>query len=74
VNRPAGWHYPHRSTGSGPETVRVTPEQDVLAEVRSGDVVVIPHGWHGPSSWAEQPIDPRLPMAVLPATGGGQRP
>jgi 5-deoxy-glucuronate isomerase len=22
---------------------------DVLAEVRSGDVVVIPHGWHGPS-------------------------
>jgi 5-deoxy-glucuronate isomerase len=22
---------------------------DVLAEVRTGDVVVIPHGWHGPS-------------------------
>jgi 5-deoxy-glucuronate isomerase len=22
---------------------------DVLAEVRSGDVVIIPHGWHGPS-------------------------
>jgi 5-deoxy-glucuronate isomerase len=22
---------------------------DVLAEVRSGDVVLIPHGWHGPS-------------------------
>jgi 5-deoxy-glucuronate isomerase len=22
---------------------------DLLAEVRSGDVVVIPHGWHGPS-------------------------
>ena len=22
---------------------------DVLAEVRSGDVVVVPHGWHGPS-------------------------
>jgi 5-deoxy-glucuronate isomerase len=22
---------------------------DVLAEVRDGDVVVIPHGWHGPS-------------------------
>ena len=22
---------------------------DVLAEVRSGDVVTIPHGWHGPS-------------------------
>ncbi len=28
-----------------------TPERpaDVLTEVRSGDVVVIPHGWHGPS-------------------------
>ena len=24
-------------------------EIDVLAEVRTGDVVVIPHGWHGPS-------------------------
>jgi 5-deoxy-glucuronate isomerase len=22
---------------------------DVLAEVRTGDVVLIPHGWHGPS-------------------------
>jgi 5-deoxy-glucuronate isomerase len=28
-----------------------TPERpiDLLAEVRSGDVVVVPHGWHGPS-------------------------
>jgi 5-deoxy-glucuronate isomerase len=28
-----------------------TPERpiDVLAEVRSGDVVLVPHGWHGPS-------------------------
>jgi 5-deoxy-glucuronate isomerase len=28
-----------------------TPERpiDVLAEVRSGDVVLIPHGWHGPA-------------------------
>ncbi|WP_411284550.1 5-deoxy-glucuronate isomerase [Lapillicoccus sp.] len=24
-------------------------EIDVLAEVRSGDVVLVPHGWHGPS-------------------------
>jgi 5-deoxy-glucuronate isomerase len=24
-------------------------EIDVLAEVRSGDVVLIPYGWHGPS-------------------------
>ena len=22
---------------------------DVLAEVRSGDVVLVPHGWHGPA-------------------------
>ncbi|WP_394834072.1 5-deoxy-glucuronate isomerase [Pendulispora rubella] len=71
---------------------------DVLAEVRSGDVVLIPHGWHGPSmavpgydlyylnvmagpgerawricddpahgwvrtTWTDQAIDPRLPMA-----------
>jgi 5-deoxy-glucuronate isomerase len=28
-----------------------TPDRpvDVLTEVRSGDVVIIPHGWHGPS-------------------------
>ena len=72
-------------------------EIDVLAEVRSGDVVLIPFGWHGPSiavpgydlyylnvmagpgderawricddpahgwvrdTWADQPVDPRLP-------------
>ena len=75
---------------------------DVFAEVRTGDVVTIPHGWHGPSmavpgydlyylnvmagpsddrawlicddpahgwirdTWADQSVDPRLPM-------GGQR-
>ena len=73
------------------------PGIDVLAEVRSGDVVLIPHGWHGPSmappgydlyylnvmagpgerswlisddpmhawvrsTWADLPVDPRLPM------------
>ena len=73
------------------------PGIDVLAEVRSGDVVLIPHGRHGPSmavpgydlyylnvmagpgerswlicddpahtwvrgTWADQPVDPRLPM------------
>jgi len=28
-----------------------TPDRplDLLAEVRAGDVVLIPHGWHGPS-------------------------
>ena len=71
---------------------------DVLAEVRTGDVVLVPHGWHGPSTappgadlyylnvmagpgperawmicddpahtwvrdtWADQPVDPRLPF------------
>lgn len=71
---------------------------DVATEVRSGDAVLIPHGWHGPSiaapgydlyylnvmagpgserawlicddpahawirdTWADQPIDPRLPF------------
>jgi 5-deoxy-glucuronate isomerase len=71
---------------------------DVLAEVRSGDAVLVPHGWHGPAmappgydmyylnvmagpgaerawlicddpehawvrdSWADQKIDPRLPL------------
>ncbi|MEO7422574.1 MAG: 5-deoxy-glucuronate isomerase [Ornithinibacter sp.] len=71
---------------------------DILAEVRTGDVVLVPHGWHGPAmaapdadlyylnvmagpgperawricddpahaavrgTWADQPIDPRLPL------------
>jgi 5-deoxy-glucuronate isomerase len=71
---------------------------DVLAEVRTGDVVLVPHGWHGPAmaapgydlyylnvmagpgatrawlicddpshgwvrdTWADQSVDPRLPM------------
>jgi 5-deoxy-glucuronate isomerase len=73
---------------------------DITDEVRSGDVVLIPHGWHGPSiaapgydmyylnvmagpgqerawlicddpahawireTWANQPIDPRLPFGA----------
>jgi len=37
--------------GMGYQRVYGTPERpiDVLAEVRTGDVVCIPHGWHGPS-------------------------
>jgi 5-deoxy-glucuronate isomerase len=70
---------------------------DVLAEVRTGDVVLVPYGWHGPSmavpgydmyylnvmagpgerrwlisndpahawirdTWADQDVDPRLPL------------
>jgi len=77
---------------------------DVLAEVGDGDVVLVPHGWHGPAiaapgydlyylnvmagpgpdrlwlicddpahawvkqTWADQDVDPRLPM-----TSAGQR-
>jgi 5-deoxy-glucuronate isomerase len=33
----------------GPAYQRVYGGADVLAEVRSGDVVLIPRGWHGPS-------------------------
>ncbi len=78
------------------------PGIDVLVEVRSGDAVLIPHGWHGPSmatpgydlyylnvmagpaerswlicddpahawvrdTWADQVVDPRLPMTEAPA-------
>ncbi|MGA8114154.1 MAG: 5-deoxy-glucuronate isomerase, partial [Actinocatenispora sp.] len=37
--------------GAGYHRVSGTPQRpiDVLAEVRSGDVVLVPHGWHGPS-------------------------
>lgn len=84
-----------RVYGSGPGR-----EIDVCAEVRTGDTVLIPHGWHGPSmaapgyhlyylnvmagpspdrawlicddpahawvrgTWADQAVDPRLPMTT----------
>ena len=90
---------------------RVSPSEqgargtDVLAEVRTGDAVLIPDGWHGPSmaqpgnhmyylnvmagpgedrawlicdhpehawirdSWAQQPVDARLPLYSAPAEG-----
>ena len=37
--------------GVGYQRVYGTPDRpiDILAEVRTGDVVLIPHGWHGPS-------------------------
>jgi 5-deoxy-glucuronate isomerase len=35
--------------GPGMAYQRVYGTTDVLVEVRSGDVVLIPHGWHGPS-------------------------
>jgi 5-deoxy-glucuronate isomerase len=39
------------SAGVGYQRVYGSPERpvDVLAEVRTGDVVLVPHGWHGPS-------------------------
>ncbi|RRS00775.1 5-deoxy-glucuronate isomerase [Glycomyces terrestris] len=45
TDRPEGFAF-HRVYG--------TPERpiDVTAEVRSGDVVLVPHGWHGPSAAA----------------------
>jgi len=38
-------------TGVGYHRVYGTPDRpiDVLAEVRSGDAVLVPYGWHGPS-------------------------
>jgi 5-deoxy-glucuronate isomerase len=78
---------------------------DVLEEVRTGDTVLIPHGWHGPSmavpgydlyylnvmagpsperawlicddpahawvrdTWADQPMDPRLPLTSSTSEG-----
>jgi 5-deoxy-glucuronate isomerase len=97
---------PHDGT-DGVGYQRVTPSgrgsgTDVLAEVRTGDAVLIPDGWHGPSiaapghpmyylnvmagpdaerswlirdhpdhawirqSWAEQQVDPRLPLTTAP--------
>ncbi|MDA8369321.1 MAG: 5-deoxy-glucuronate isomerase [Nocardiopsaceae bacterium] len=88
-----------------------TPDRpiDVFAEVRSEDVVLIPHGWHGPSmaapgydlyylnvmagpgaerawlicddpahtwirrTWADQDIDPRLPLCSAAGKEGGAR-
>jgi 5-deoxy-glucuronate isomerase len=35
--------------GGGMGYQRVYGTTEVLAEVRTGDVVEIPHGWHGPS-------------------------
>jgi 5-deoxy-glucuronate isomerase len=91
---------PEGQPGLAYQRVYGTPERpiDVLAEVRDRDVVLIPHGWHGPSiaapghdlyylnvmagpgterawrivddpehawirgTWADEPVDPRLPL------------
>ena len=43
--------YYFETPGLGYQRVYGTPARpiDVLAEVRAGDVVLVPHGWHGPS-------------------------
>jgi 5-deoxy-glucuronate isomerase len=97
------YYFEVRGGGVGYQRVFGTAQRpiDVLAEVRSGDVVQVPHGWHGPSiavpgydlyylnvmagperawrfcvhpdyawvrgTWAEQAVDPRLPLT------GGER-
>ena len=38
-----------RASATSGSTATAGTEIDVLAEVRTGDVVLIPHGWHGPS-------------------------
>jgi len=45
------YYFEVRDGGAGYQRVFGTPDRpiDVLAEVRSGDVVLVPHGWHGPS-------------------------
>jgi 5-deoxy-glucuronate isomerase len=105
---------PQGQPGMAYQRVYGTPERpiDVLAEVRDGDVVLIPHGWHGPSiaspghdlyylnvmagpgeerawrivddpdhawirgTWAEEPVDPRLPLHSPAASSpnGASRP
>lgn len=53
--------------GFGFQRVYGTPDRplDLLAEVRAGDVVLIPHGWHGPSMAA-----PGYDMYYLNVMGG----
>ncbi|BCJ29941.1 5-deoxy-glucuronate isomerase [Actinocatenispora sera] len=49
----------HRVYGTGQRPI------DVLAEVRTGDVVLVPYGWHGPSMAA-----PGYPMYYLNVMAG----
>jgi 5-deoxy-glucuronate isomerase len=101
ISAPTGGQPGRDTVGVGYQRVYGTDDRpiDVLAEVRGGDVVAMPHGWHGPSmaspgydlyylnvmagpsaerawlirddpergwirdTWADQPVDPRLPMS-----------
>ena len=100
--------YYFETRGLAYQRVYGTPARpvDVLAEVGRGDVVLIPHGWHGPSiagpgydlyylnvmagpeperswrfcddpahawirgTWADQVIDPRLPLTSVTENPG----
>ena len=44
---------------------------DVLAEVRTGDVVLVPHGWHGPAMAAPGYDLYYLNVMAGPGTGAG---
>jgi 5-deoxy-glucuronate isomerase len=103
--------YYFETPGLGYQRVYGTPGRpiDVLAEVGAGDVVLVPHGWHGPSmappgyplyylnvmagpeavrawrfcddpahawirgTWADQPMDPRLPLTSAVETSARER-
>ena len=56
--------------GIGYQRVYGTPERplDTLVEVREGDVVLVPHGWHGPAMAA-----PGYDMYYLNVMAGPQR-
>jgi len=51
IGAPADGQPGHDSVGVGYQRVYGTQDRpiDVLAEIRTGDVVAMPHGWHGPS-------------------------
>ena len=43
---------------------------DVLAEVRTGDVVLVPHGWHGPAMAAPAPTSTTSTSWPAPGRSG----
>ena len=63
------------SRGFGYQRVYGTDERpiDVLAEVRSGDVVLVPHGWHGPAMAAPGYDLYYLNVMAGPGTGANGR-
>ncbi|MFE0577973.1 5-deoxy-glucuronate isomerase [Streptomyces sp. NPDC058874] len=65
---------PHGDTpGLGYQRVTPSPagKTDILAEVRTGDAVLIPDGWHGPSMAA--PGHDMYYLNVMAGPGGGPR-